>query len=763
MNATRTVRRGAWFAIDDEARITDLDHGAEALLGVAAAEVLGRPCYEVVGGIDAAGRTACGPSCPALQALQQGDPSGTTRLRLPGRGEAEDSRPRNAAPYRCHLTALPGGHSGAVATLEPAEEDDRRANVASKQEAQGGGNGDVHRLTDHLAALAALPAALADGPSQAGLRRVLDLVRDTTGADVAELFLASPSGDGMVMTCHRGSHRREFMQRLRFETGMGLPGRVLSRGRPEVSAELWHDERYLRDRVKDAGFRSYVCAPLRQGGTVTGALGVAFRRDRTDLDGVLSFLHWACAPLAASLQAVLATHRDSLLAAFLAEGAPASGSRGKLERVLLEMVRCSGASSGDVRMSSYAGERQTAVPMAEVGTVPAAACPPLENGRLQDCPVLAEARTVTLYGRRASWPAPCRSLPRKSGVCTCTPLVARGVPVGVARLWHDSPGTDPPTKDLVAIERMADVAARAVQDERTQGTRGRRELYHLVRRAEANGAPDAGVEAGTGPLDGQEHAPHVEVACFGSFALHVGGVSVDPRRVRRKKTLTLLKILLAYRGAPVSKDVLIENLWREGDPVTKSGQLYVLVHELRRLLGCEEGDRDHVRRDGDRYFVEPASSLRVDVWEFERLVRMADEVETRGEVGAALAAGEEAAALYRGDFMADDAYAEWCWQERAWLRETFLDLLIRLAGWARTCGEVARGVAYLRRAVALDPLRESAHRALMETLWAAGMRDAAVRQYQACEEVLRRELGVGPLPETTRLLERIRVQERPEG
>ena len=58
---------------------------------------------------------------------------------------------------------------------------------------------------------------------------------------------------------------------------------------------------------------------------------------------------------------------------------------------------------------------------------------------------------------------------------------------------------------------------------------------------------------------------------------------------------------------------------------------------------------------------------------------------------------------------------------------------------------------YGRRWCRLDPLREEAHRRLMELFVANGRHADALRQYRECVRILDEELGVPPLPETTAL------------
>jgi len=62
------------FAVDRAQRIRAWNKAAEELLGHTAAEVLGRPCDEVIGARDRTGQCCCGPDCRVLAAGRAGCP-----------------------------------------------------------------------------------------------------------------------------------------------------------------------------------------------------------------------------------------------------------------------------------------------------------------------------------------------------------------------------------------------------------------------------------------------------------------------------------------------------------------------------------------------------------------------------------------------------------------------------------------------------------------------------------------------------------------
>ncbi len=70
------------------------------------------------------------------------------------------------------------------------------------------------------------------------------------------------------------------------------------------------------------------------------------------------------------------------------------------------------------------------------------------------------------------------------------------------------------------------------------------------------------------------------------------------------------------------------------------------------------------------------------------------------------------------------------------------------ASWP-PCWRSSREISHARRWLALDPLHEPAHRALIPIYATQGDRADALAQYRDCVRTLSRELGVPPLTETT--------------
>jgi DNA-binding SARP family transcriptional activator/pimeloyl-ACP methyl ester carboxylesterase/class 3 adenylate cyclase len=227
---------------------------------------------------------------------------------------------------------------------------------------------------------------------------------------------------------------------------------------------------------------------------------------------------------------------------------------------------------------------------------------------------------------------------------------------------------------------------------------------------------------------------------LGGFRAQHG--SGRPLAIRRKKAQALLAYLALHPGAASSRDSLAGLLWSGTTDEHARHNLRQTLFALRQAITPDpfivEGELVGLRE----------SAVHADVAAFERGVERGTREALR-----------EATALYRGEllegFRVDEApFDDWLAAERHRLE--------RLLALELTAGALEQAVGTGLRLLALDPLRESAHRTLMDAYVRQRRRTAALRQYQRCVEVLQRELGVAPEPATTRRFREIQSDAPPE-
>ena len=211
-----------------------------------------------------------------------------------------------------------------------------------------------------------------------------------------------------------------------------------------------------------------------------------------------------------------------------------------------------------------------------------------------------------------------------------------------------------------------------------------------------------------------------------------------------KKAQALLAYLATRSGQAEPRDKLAALLWGETSDHQARDSLRHAVAALRKALAIAATDPPLLRIEGQNLSLDP-DPVEVDVVIFERLVSHATTESL-----------EDAAELYRGDLLlgfglSEPLFEDWLVGERERLREMALEALARLLDRQSRTGNTERAIRTAVQLLALDPLQEAVHRALMQLYARQGRRGAALKQYQLCVDGLQRELGMEPEPETKAL------------
>src|SRR5262245_24171295 len=232
----------------------------------------------------------------------------------------------------------------------------------------------------------------------------------------------------------------------------------------------------------------------------------------------------------------------------------------------------------------------------------------------------------------------------------------------------------------------------------------------------------------------------LDIRLFGPFQIAVDGAPVEERRWPRRKPKMLVKVLALQSQHQLHRDQMMELLWPEIDPESASNNLHKIIYMARRALepGLKSGAHSRFIITQDQLILLRApGSLWIDVEAFEQ--RAAEAIRC-GEP----AAYEEALALYGGDLLTEDLYEEWSSSRRDQLRSSRQDLLTRLAQLYEREGQYLRSVNCLKELLITEPSNEEVHRSLMQLYARTGNRHQALRQFQQCSEVIRKELDAEP-------------------
>ena len=246
----------------------------------------------------------------------------------------------------------------------------------------------------------------------------------------------------------------------------------------------------------------------------------------------------------------------------------------------------------------------------------------------------------------------------------------------------------------------------------------------------------------------------LQIFTLGRFCLAFAGQQIPTVKWHRKQALTVLKYLVAQLDRPVHREILMEFLWPDDDQRRTWGRLKVIIHSLRQELRAAGLSEDVIETTNESYTLR-REAVWVDSSVFELSVAEGKALQYQQQWDSALLRYKHARHLYKGDYLEEDVYADWCMVQREQLREIFLSLLAGMADCHGELGHYSEATQVCRTALVFDPGRESFYRALMQHLVHLDRADWAIAEYQKCQKFLKREFDMEPMPETERLFRQI--------
>jgi DNA-binding SARP family transcriptional activator len=211
---------------------------------------------------------------------------------------------------------------------------------------------------------------------------------------------------------------------------------------------------------------------------------------------------------------------------------------------------------------------------------------------------------------------------------------------------------------------------------------------------------------------------------IGTFAMTVDGEEVElPMSVQR------LVAFLALQDRALLRPHVAGMLWLE-TPDERAGA------NLRSALW-------RLQRNGQRIVDVTSSNLRLAEGVHVDLRERTAAAQRLLAPGAEFIDADMDPALFTSDLL-PDWYDDWLVIERERFHQLRLRVLETLCDQLTAAGSYARAVEVGLAAVAGEPLRESAHRALVRVYQAEGNRAEALRQFELYKRLLHDHLGLTP-------------------
>lgn len=207
----------------------------------------------------------------------------------------------------------------------------------------------------------------------------------------------------------------------------------------------------------------------------------------------------------------------------------------------------------------------------------------------------------------------------------------------------------------------------------------------------------------------------------------------------------LLKFLVCERNRVVPSDVIAEALW-PGTGRQGLGNVRYFMHALREKL---EPHRGRGQRSAFVVTVQGGYALdrrhvRIDADDYDEAMSQGLEAAARGDDELAIERLRAALAMYRGDFLADEPYADWALDERDRLHNLAGRALRALTKVMLARHDLPSASEYLEQLAELEPLDGEIHRDLLAVWLAQGRRTEAARRYAIFRTRTLREFGEEP-------------------
>ena len=243
-------------------------------------------------------------------------------------------------------------------------------------------------------------------------------------------------------------------------------------------------------------------------------------------------------------------------------------------------------------------------------------------------------------------------------------------------------------------------------------------------------------------------SPRFGLLLLGGFELTRPDGVVD---LPSKKLAGLLAYLACTAPRPQSREKLSALLWGSHFDTQAKQNLRQALFRLRKVLGAEA-----LESDGEVVSLN-TTAVSCDVSRFEALVR-------DGSRDALRAAAD----LYRGRLIDDvtigeEGWNEWLTGERDRLLVLALGAMVGLGGLELAGGRAEHALKAGHRAIALNNMREDAHRLVIQALAATGRKAEALTHYQGLVALLKRELNTEPDAATKSLAAGLRSSQPPSA
>ena len=258
-------------------------------------------------------------------------------------------------------------------------------------------------------------------------------------------------------------------------------------------------------------------------------------------------------------------------------------------------------------------------------------------------------------------------------------------------------------------------------------------------------------------LQAKRAAAPIRVQTLGNFLAFRQNMAIPAKDWGRDTAIQLFQFLITARHRRgLHKEQIIDRIWEEVDGKAGEQNFKVALHGINKALEPERQSRTEARyilREGVTYQLN-LEDIWIDADAVEQYIAIGNQALTT-DLKIAEIAYREALDLYHGTYLPNRLYEDWSSDERERLQVFTLGAYITL-GELLIEKNPMESIRLAQLALQIDAAWEDAYRIQMAAYFQKGNRPMAIKTFQQCEKMLDKEFGIEPLPETLRLLKKIK-------
>lgn len=237
----------------------------------------------------------------------------------------------------------------------------------------------------------------------------------------------------------------------------------------------------------------------------------------------------------------------------------------------------------------------------------------------------------------------------------------------------------------------------------------------------------------------------IQIYTLGRFSISTGRDSLCFAGKGQRKSLELLKTLIAFGGREVGETRINEALWPDSDGDVAHTAFAVTLHRLRKLVGAEA-----LLLNDSRLTLNPAYCW-LDTWVCERHMGSIKNTLNQNPIDQQklITQVNELISLYHGPYLGNEDEQPWFLSYRERLHSKFQRTILAAGTYLEKHGNCDLAIEIYENGLEIDDLSERSYLNLMRCYCRLGQKSEAMKVYQRCKGILMAHLGIAPSSETS--------------